>query len=75
MYTKVHSVLIATFTKVEGMEVGVSMGMTNQNGSLKLSVMECGCYMKELDITLNGGASWFYQVYVVHKFVLQALCC
>ncbi|CAL5063778.1 unnamed protein product [Urochloa decumbens] len=46
------------------MEVGVSMGMKNQNGSLKLSVMECGCYMKELDITLNGGASWFYQVFI-----------
>ena len=56
------------------MEVGVSMGIKNQNGSLKLTVMECGCYMKELDITLNGGASWFYQVYVVHNFVLQALC-
>ncbi|XP_072147569.1 putative BPI/LBP family protein At1g04970 isoform X2 [Setaria viridis] len=50
--------------QVEGMEVGVSMGMKNQNGSLKLSVMECGCYMKELDITLNGGASWFYQVFI-----------
>ncbi|CAN6204824.1 unnamed protein product [Urochloa humidicola] len=50
--------------QVEGMEVGVSMGMKNQNGSLKLSVEECGCYMKELDITLNGGASWFYQVFI-----------
>jgi len=50
--------------QVEGMEVGVSMGMKNQNGSLKLSVMECGCYMKEIDITLNGGASWFYQVFI-----------
>ncbi|KAJ1290150.1 hypothetical protein BS78_02G221200 [Paspalum vaginatum] len=50
--------------QVEGMEVGVSMGMKNQNGSLKLSVMECGCYMEDLDITLNGGASWFYQVFI-----------
>ncbi|WVZ65350.1 hypothetical protein U9M48_014730 [Paspalum notatum var. saurae] len=50
--------------QVEGMEVGASMGMKNQNGSLKLSVMECGCYMENLDITLNGGASWFYQVFV-----------
>lgn len=46
------------------MEVGVSMGMKNHNGSLNLSVMECGCYMKDLDITLNGGASWFYQVFI-----------
>lgn len=50
--------------KVEGMEVGVSIGMKNHNGSLKLSVMECGCYMKDLDITVNGGASWFYQVFI-----------
>lgn len=47
------------------MEVGVSMVMKNQNGSIKLSVTECSCYMEDLDITLNGGASWFYQVYVV----------
>jgi hypothetical protein len=50
------------------MDVGVSMGMKNENGSLKLFVTECGCYMKDLDITLNGGSSWFYQVYVVHSF-------
>ncbi|KAF8694816.1 hypothetical protein HU200_037913 [Digitaria exilis] len=50
--------------QVEGVEVGVSMGMKNQNGSLELSVMECGCYMEELDITLNGGSSWFYQVFI-----------
>ncbi|KAL5658531.1 hypothetical protein ACJX0J_031694, partial [Zea mays] len=49
---------------VEGMEVGVSMVMKNQNGSIKLSVTECSCYMEDLDITLNGGASWFYQVFI-----------
>lgn len=38
------------------MDVGVSMGLKNKNGSLKLFVMECGCYMKDLDITLNGGS-------------------
>ncbi|NP_001148143.1 putative BPI/LBP family protein [Zea mays] len=50
--------------QVEGMEVGVSMVMKNQNGSIKLSVTECSCYMEDLDITLNGGASWFYQVFI-----------
>jgi hypothetical protein len=49
------------------MDVGVSMGMKSENGSLKLFVTECGCYMKDLDITLSGGSSWFYQVYVVHS--------
>ena len=51
------------------MDVGVSMGLKNENGSLKLFVMECGCYMKDLDITLNGGSSWFYQGYVVHSSI------
>lgn len=50
--------------QVEGMDVGVSMGLKNKNGSLKLFVMECGCYMKDLDITLNGGSSWFYQGFI-----------
>ncbi|XP_052166744.1 putative BPI/LBP family protein At1g04970 [Oryza glaberrima] len=50
--------------QVDGMDVGISMGMKNQNGSLKLFVTECGCNMKSLDISLNGGASWFYQGFV-----------
>ncbi|KAM0910475.1 hypothetical protein ACQ4PT_014143 [Festuca glaucescens] len=50
--------------QVEGMDVGVSMGMKNENGSLKLFVTECACYMKDLDITLSGGSSWFYQVFI-----------
>jgi lipopolysaccharide-binding protein len=51
------------------MEIGISMGMKSQNGSLKLFVLESGCYMEDLDITLNGGASWFYQVYVILNLV------
>ncbi|XBH92833.1 hypothetical protein VPH35_083880 [Triticum aestivum] len=46
------------------MDVGVSVGLKNENGSFKLFVMECGCYMKDLDITLNGGSSWFYQGFI-----------
>lgn len=60
---------IDTFLQIEGMEVGVSMVMKNQNGSIKLSVSECTCYMEDLDITVNGGASWFYQMYVVHNLL------
>ncbi|CAN1285090.1 Putative BPI/LBP family protein At1g04970 [Linum perenne] len=47
--------------QVEGMEVGLTLGLKNQNGSLKLSVMECGCNVKDIKINVKGGASWFYQ--------------
>ncbi|XP_072977105.1 putative BPI/LBP family protein At1g04970 [Typha angustifolia] len=50
--------------EVEGMEVGLTMSMKNHNGTLDLSVLECGCYMRDLIINLNGGASWFYQGFV-----------
>ncbi|KAL5200435.1 hypothetical protein ABZP36_021638 [Zizania latifolia] len=46
---------------VQGMEVGITMEIKNYNGSLSLSVSQCGCYVKDLVISLDGGASWFYQ--------------
>ncbi|KAG5232034.1 BPI/LBP family protein [Salix suchowensis] len=30
--------------QVEGMEVGLTLGLKNQEGTLKLSLMDCGCY-------------------------------
>ncbi|XP_010270100.1 PREDICTED: putative BPI/LBP family protein At1g04970 isoform X1 [Nelumbo nucifera] len=50
--------------EVEGMEVGLTLGLENQEGKLKLSLMECGCYVKDISITLDGGASWLYQGFV-----------
>lgn len=47
--------------QVEGMEVGLTLGLKNQEGTLKLSLMDCGCYVKDLSIKLDGGASWVYQ--------------
>ncbi|XVF71817.1 hypothetical protein PTKIN_Ptkin12aG0069900 [Pterospermum kingtungense] len=47
--------------KVEGMEVGLTLGLENHEGTLKLSLMDSGCYVKEIIITLDGGASWLYQ--------------
>lgn len=47
--------------EVEGMEVGLTLGLKNQEGTLKLSLMDCGCYVKDISIKLDGGASWFYQ--------------
>lgn len=51
----------SAFVEVEGMEVGMTMTMKNRNGTLELVVMECGCSVDDIFITLNGGASWFYQ--------------
>lgn len=50
--------------KVEGMEVGLTLGLENHEGTLKLSLLESGCYVKEITIKLDGGASWLYQGYV-----------
>ncbi|KAG2605784.1 putative BPI/LBP family protein At1g04970 [Panicum virgatum] len=49
---------------VQGMEVGITMVIKNSNGSLALSVLHCGCYVKDLVISLDGGASWFYQGFI-----------
>ncbi|KAK9155456.1 hypothetical protein Sjap_002936 [Stephania japonica] len=58
------SVLYSFSDKVEGMEVGLTLGLENQGGMLKLTPKECGCYVKSISISLNGGASWFYQGFV-----------
>lgn len=47
--------------QVEGLEVGLTLGLENRQGTLKLSLMECGCYVKNISIKLDGGASWLYQ--------------
>ncbi|KAG8642116.1 hypothetical protein MANES_12G056200v8 [Manihot esculenta] len=43
------------------MQVGLTLGLENQNGTLKLSLINCGCYVKDVSIKLDGGASWLYQ--------------
>lgn len=50
--------------QIEGMEVGITVTMKAHNGSLKLILMECGCYIDDLSIYLEGGASWFYQWFI-----------
>ncbi|KAJ0965182.1 hypothetical protein J5N97_026320 [Dioscorea zingiberensis] len=50
--------------KVEGMEVGLTINVENQNGTLKLNIAQCGCYLEDINITLDGGASWFYQGFI-----------
>ncbi|KAG8365115.1 hypothetical protein BUALT_Bualt18G0070800 [Buddleja alternifolia] len=48
-------------SKVEGLEVGLTLSLEAVEGSLKLSLLECGCYVNDLSIKLDGGASWLYQ--------------
>lgn len=55
------------------MEVGITMAIKNSNGSLALSVSQCGCYVKDLVISLDGGASWFYQGYVFPLHLCRVL--
>ncbi|KAF3331069.1 putative BPI/LBP family protein [Carex littledalei] len=50
--------------QVEGMEIGFTISMKNENGALKTFVTECGCYITDLAITMDGDASWFYQIFV-----------
>ncbi|KAA8524775.1 hypothetical protein F0562_011198 [Nyssa sinensis] len=47
--------------QVEGMEIGLTLGLENQGGALKLSLMKCDCHVKDISIILEGGASWLYQ--------------
>lgn len=51
--------------KVEGMEVGLTLGLENREGSMKLSAKDCGCYVEDISIKLDGGASWLYQGYEI----------
>ena len=47
--------------KVKGMQVGLTVDLKNQEGALKLVILDCGCYVGDLSIKLDGGSSWFYQ--------------
>ncbi|RDX60754.1 putative BPI/LBP family protein [Mucuna pruriens] len=50
--------------KVTGMQVGLTVNLRNQEGSLKLTLLDYGCYVRDLSIKLEGGASWLYQLLV-----------
>ncbi|MED6124550.1 hypothetical protein PIB30_059952 [Stylosanthes scabra] len=49
---------------VEGMQVGLTVDLRNEEGTLKLILLDYGCYVTDLSIKLEGGASWLYQVLV-----------
>lgn len=54
------------------MEVGLTIGMDIQEGTLKLHLMDSGCIMKDMIIQLHGGASWLYQGY--EYYVERTIC-
>ncbi|KAL9316175.1 hypothetical protein ACSQ67_017176 [Phaseolus vulgaris] len=56
-----RNLISATAGKVKGMEVGLTLGLENQEGSLKLKLKDCGSNVKDISIKLDGGASWLYQ--------------
>lgn len=60
--------------KVEGVEIGLTLGLGIQDGTLKLTLKDCGCYVKEIFIKLDGGASWFYQGYAIFLIGCGELC-
>ncbi|KZV56383.1 BPI/LBP family protein-like [Dorcoceras hygrometricum] len=47
--------------QVEGLEIGLSLSLKTVEGSPKLSLLDCGCYVNDVSIHLDGGSSWFYQ--------------
>ncbi|MCH98149.1 LBP/BPI/CETP family carboxy-terminal domain protein, partial [Trifolium medium] len=49
---------------VEDLQVGLTVNLTNQEGTLKLILLDYGCDVGELSIKVNGGAAWLYQVLV-----------
>lgn len=50
--------------EVQDMAIGVNVALSYQEGTLKLSLLGCRCNVEGIDIKLNGGASWLYQVLV-----------
>lgn len=45
------------------MEVGMKLSLKKQGGGLKLSLLGSRCDVEDVDIKLDGGASWLYQGY------------
>ncbi|KMT12829.1 hypothetical protein BVRB_4g089210 [Beta vulgaris subsp. vulgaris] len=47
--------------EVEDMKVGMKVSLKNQGGALKLSLEDSKCDIEDVDIKMDGGASWLYQ--------------
>ncbi|KAK6132984.1 hypothetical protein DH2020_033275 [Rehmannia glutinosa] len=49
--------------QVEGLEVGLALSLKTVEGSLNLSLLECGCNVNNISIKLDGGASWLIDAF------------
>ncbi|XP_021755649.1 putative BPI/LBP family protein At1g04970 [Chenopodium quinoa] len=47
--------------EVQDMEAGLKLSLENHGGGLKLSLLDSRCEVDDVDIKLDGGASWLYQ--------------
>ncbi|CAL0317454.1 unnamed protein product [Lupinus luteus] len=50
--------------KAEDLLVGLTVNLKNQEGTLKLILLDYGCHVGDLSIKLSGGAAWLYQVLI-----------
>nr|XP_043639632.1 putative BPI/LBP family protein At1g04970 [Erigeron canadensis] len=50
--------------QVKGMNIGMTLGLSSQQGTLRVSPVDCGCYVNYISIILDGGASWLYQGFI-----------
>ncbi|XP_019097082.1 PREDICTED: putative BPI/LBP family protein At3g20270 isoform X2 [Camelina sativa] len=49
------------FVKVKGIDVKTTVTLLDDYGSLKVASRESDCTVENIDIHINGGASWLYQ--------------
>eukprot|EP00249_Psilotum_nudum_P022822 c28652_g1_i2 orf=473-2203(-) len=47
--------------KVRSMNAWVTVNLEERDGGLSLKTLQCGTYVRDLEIDLHGGASWLYQ--------------
>ncbi|KAJ9560859.1 hypothetical protein OSB04_006019 [Centaurea solstitialis] len=61
--------------EVNGAGVDLTLGLDNEEGSLKLSTVDCNCHIHDMEIDLHGGASWLYQgiVDALEKQIMSAI--
>ena len=45
------------------MKASIEVTLKKQGGGLKLTLLESECEVEDVDIKMNGGASWLYQGY------------
>lgn len=47
------------------MVVWLKAAVINEEGTLKLFLLDYECHVKDISINVDGGASWLYQGYAI----------